>query len=59
MDEPLEQLLQRARERNMTPEERLEQSISFVLGNINIEGDILARSTVIVSIPRATIDTIK
>ncbi len=35
----------------MTPEERRTQSISFVLGNANVEGDTLARGTVTVKIP--------
>ena len=50
-DERLEDLLMRARKRNMTPEERREQSISFVLGNANVERDTLLRATVTVTIP--------
>lgn len=51
MDKRLEVLLKRAREREMTPEERREQSISFVFGNANVEGDTLARGTVTDRIP--------
>ena len=51
MDDRLEELLKHARERPMTPEERREQSISFVLGNANVERDTLTRGTVTTSIP--------
>jgi hypothetical protein len=51
MDDRLEELLKRARERSMTPEERRAQIISFLLGNANVEGDTLTRGTVTVRIP--------
>jgi hypothetical protein len=53
MNDRLKELLTYARERRMTPEERREQSISFVLGNANVEGDTLARGTVAISVPPA------
>jgi hypothetical protein len=42
----LEQLIQLARRRKMTDEERRQQSVSFALGNANVEGDQLSRATV-------------
>ncbi len=54
MDDRLEVLLKHARKRSMTLEERRAQSISFVFGNANVEGDMIARSTVAVEIPPET-----
>ena len=49
----LEQLIDRARQRKMTDAERRQQSVSFVIGNINVEGDQLSRATVtVIAIPR-------
>ena len=51
MDDHLEELLKYARKRPMTAAERREQSISFVLGNANVERDTLARGTVTINVP--------
>jgi hypothetical protein len=46
----LDKLIDLARRRRMTAEERRQQSVSFVLGNTNVEGDKLSRRTVTVII---------
>lgn len=57
MEDRLDELLRRARLRKMTQSERLEQGISFIIGNANVEGFTLARGTVTVSISPDDMDT--
>jgi hypothetical protein len=55
-DKILEELIAAARQRRMTRSERREQSVSFVIGNENVDGDALSRATVTVIVPRAEDD---
>jgi hypothetical protein len=46
MSDSLNELLKRAGERRMTPEQREEQRQSFAYGNTKFENDRITRSTV-------------
>lgn len=53
MDNPsLEKLLSRARRHRMTLEERREQGISYILGNVAVEVPNVFRGTVTMAVPR-------